>query len=160
MGWGGGGGGGATGFLFKQAAQVLASSYIMHFMPHITTTKLTSLQVLIGTNLVIEAGMLLYITPNQGADAQVIVPAVLIPVLFILLGSIAVVVFIVLVFRRKIKAKELEQQDLTARMSDLTSGGNRDGLAQELMKQLPVKLIIPSADIKMLDFSLGKGELK
>ena len=77
--------------------------------------------------------MLLYITPNQGADAQVIVPAVLIPVLFILLGSITVVVFIVLVFRRKIKDNELEKQDLTARMSDLTDGGKGDG--KDLMLQ-------------------------
>ena len=91
--------------------------------------------------------MLLYITPNQGADAQVIVPAVLLPVLFILLGSITVVVFIVLVFRRKIKDNELEQQDLTARMSDLTSGGNRDG--KDLMLQDSC-CIIPSSQRVLL----------
>ena len=161
---------------FKLYYQSLVIHYLYNYS-YITTTKFTSLQVLIGTNLVLEAGMLLYTQqgtqnipnqaatrqtlpyteqgtqtipnqgatrqtlpyteqgtqtiPNQGADAQVIVPAVLIPVLFILLGSITVVVFIVLVFRRKIKAKELENKHLSAKMSALTDGGNRDGFATQ-----------------------------
>ena len=141
---------------FKLYYQSLVIHYLYNYS-YITTTKLTSLQVLIGTNLVLEAGMLLYTQqgtqnipnqaatrqtlpyteqgtqtiPNQGADAQVIVPAVLIPVLFILLGSITVVVFIVLVFRRKIKAKELENKHLSAKMSALRDGGNRDGFATQ-----------------------------
>ena len=68
---------------------------------------------MIGANIMLELDMVLYI--SSGVPASVIIPAIIIP-LVTLLGSAALVGIVVLIFRRKYRAKEMESQHLTARM--------------------------------------------
>ena len=113
-----------------------------------------------------------------------IVSAALVPMVLLLSCSVVLIVAIGLVFRRKYKAKAMEQQNLEAEMNELksisvlkSSGklgkldiitkiyghydyqiNKIDVLLEEFTQFLPANLIIQSSELQMLDVSLGQGK--